>query len=73
MTNKNNIQEQISKAVAAAKAKKRLVILEMPEELETAPHWLLWLAVVSLVGLLIAVSYQAVSTSNSLQAYLPFL
>jgi len=59
--------------MAAAKAQKRLVIIEMPEESETSPHWLLWLAVVSLIGLGIAIGAQLLSTNHSLQAYLPFL
>jgi hypothetical protein len=70
---KKDIKTHINTALAQIKAKKRLTIIEMPEEMETSPHWLLWLAVLALVGLVVAIGWQSFSTNHDLQAYLPFL
>jgi len=67
---KTNLLQQ---AINRAKAQKKLVIIDMPEEFDTTPHWLLWLALASLVGLVITMVWQVVGVSHGLQAYLPFL
>jgi len=63
----------LKRALARARAKKRLVIIDMPEEDDSAPHWLLWVAGLSLVGLAGGIIWQLVATNSHLQAYLPFL
>jgi len=70
---KKSIKVRINKALAQAKAKKRLMIIEMPEEMETTPHWLLWLVLLSLIGFGISAGWQLFAVGSNLQAYLPFL
>jgi hypothetical protein len=63
----------LRQALNRAKSKKRLTIIEMPEENDNAPHWLLWLTLASFVGLVVAITWQLLASDNNLQAFLPFL
>lgn len=49
------------------------MIIEMPEECDTAPHWLLWLSLLSFIGLAAAITWHLLTTDSSLQAFLPFV
>lgn len=63
----------LRQALNRAKSKKRLMIIEMPEECDTSPHWLLWLTLLSFVGLLAAITWHLLASDTSLQAFLLFV
>ena len=63
----------LRQALNRAKSKRRLMIIEMPEECDTAPHWLLWLTLLSFIGLVAAITWQLLANDTSLQAFLPFV
>lgn len=73
MDKPKHIQAKINQVVAKAKQLKRPVILEMPEDVENAPHWLVWVALIALIGFIVSAGWQIAETQNQLQAYLPFL
>jgi hypothetical protein len=70
---KKNVKSRLRQILTQANAKKRLAIIDMPEELETTPHWMLWLVALSLVGLIGSIIWQSLADNSSIQAYLPFL
>ncbi len=72
MTKKKTIAI-LRQALNRAKSKKRLTIIEMPEENDNAPHWLLWLTLVSFIGLVVAITWQMLASNSNLQAFLPFV
>ncbi len=63
----------LREAISRAKSKKRLTIIEMPEEYDTAPHWLLWFTLIAFGGLMIAIVWQLLATQPHLQALLPLI
>jgi hypothetical protein len=70
VTKKDNLLKQ---AVERAKSHRRLMIIEMPEEYDTTPHWLTWIVLGSLIGLVVALIWQMTNAGANIQAYLPFL
>jgi hypothetical protein len=67
------VHAKIKQAVTKVRQQKKLMIIEMPEEMETTTHWLLWLAVIALIGLVVSIGWQLLTTNESLQTYLPTL
>lgn len=73
MDKPKQIRTKLNQVIAKAKQLRRPAILEMPEEIENAPHWLLWVVLIALIGFIASAGWQIVETQNRLQAYLPFL
>lgn len=50
---------------------RKLMIIEMPEELDTTVHWLLWLVVIAFIGLVGSIGWQLLAHNQMVQTYLP--
>jgi hypothetical protein len=71
MPTQKQLQEKLKAVLAKTKTPKKISILYMPELPETAPHWLFWLLIASLIALICAAVWNQLPNDSALQTYLP--
>lgn len=65
------IPAKLKNVFTLAKPTKRFFVLNMPNEVDSTPHWLFWLMVAAGIVLVGSIIYYRVVTPATIQAFLP--